>query len=117
MHNVTYIIIEIGMLGNLKESVKCMETGAIDWVTFLRAVRQFPHLQQIVIQCNRYTVPALRARKMLVELLAHLGGEWSDLDGLLGLYSYDDGGPGWDGAGWVQLQLDITMIDEIKQKV
>lgn len=87
-----------------------MKTAHIDWDTFLHTVRQFLHLQRVVIQYSKY---AMRSpRQILVEFLAQLGGAWFGLDELFGLYYMD-----WDELKWIQLRLSDTVMDEIKQTV
>ena len=90
-----------------------MKTATIDWDTFLHTVRQFPHLRQIAIQCDGYTMGLPSTRQILVEFLAHLGEAWFGLGELLGLY-HNDGA--WIKFRWAQLRLD-NLMDEIKQRV
>ena len=105
IRRITYITIDLGKV--IDHRGRRMTTY-IDWGTFLHTVRQFPHLQQIVIQ---YKAPY--PRHVLVEFLAHLGEAWFGLDEPLGLY-YNDGE--WNEPRWVQSRLD-TLMDEIKQRV
>ena len=86
-----------------------MQTANIDWDTVLHTVRQFPHLQQVVIRHSDNM--GYSARQILVEIFARLGVAWFSLGELLGLYY-----KGWEESGWVQLRLD-TLMDEIEQQV
>ena len=109
---VTSIVIDLLHFHSHHDLRRRMKTAKIDWITFLHTVRQFPHLQQVVIQCERHVTGGSSHQK-LVEFLAHLGEAWFGLDELLGLYYEEQSRSGYN---WVQLRLD-NLMDEIKQRV
>ena len=92
-----------------------MKKASIDWDTFLSAVRRFPYLQQVAIQCTNLSSDD--PSRMLVEFVSHLGEAWTSLGSLLGLYhGTSTRRQGIRCCIWVEIQLD-TMMDEIKRKV
>ena len=110
VRNITYIHIDLWRFDDHLYLRNLMKTATIDWDTFLRTIRQSPHLQQIAIQCESRDING--SREMLVEFLAQLGGAWFGLDDLLGLYYRT-----WRQSEWIQLRFDTVVMDEIKQMV
>ena len=111
VRHITYIIIDLEYFHSDYQLRGHMQAANIDWDGFLHAVRQCPHLRQIVInKCDG--ISKRSPRQLLVEFLAHLGEAWFGLGELLGLYYRV-----WDESDeWIKLRLD-TLMDEIEHKV
>ena len=91
-----------------------MKTTRIDWNSFLLSIQEFPYLQQIVVQCGLDYIPISHPREILVQFVAYMmGGAWTTLGGLLGLYYRDDG---VGESNWIQIDLG-SVVDDVDTKV